>query len=246
MAERLDAFLSHRGFGTRSQVRLLIRSGSVTVAGAMCRDQATHVDDLEVCVDGVLIPVGVFHATLLLHKPIGYACSTDVGESPILGELVPVDFRHLPMNPAGRLDRETSGLLVVTSEGNLIHALTNPRRHIPKRYQVLYSGTLHRRAVERCSTGILLEGEKEPTLPAQLILPDDRHEDGEQAQETGTATIILHEGRYHQVRRMFASLGARVLRLHRDRIGELDLPEDLPAGAARLITARELILLGVS
>lgn len=234
MATRLDAFLSHRGFGSRSQVRGIIRSGRVTLAGQVCRDQGEHVDGNVVRVDGQIIAEGVESATLLLNKPLGYACSHDPKEAPLVEELVPEEFRHLALETAGRLDRDTSGLLVVTSDGTLIHSLTNPRRHLVKRYRVAYSGKLSYHAVARCAKGMQLEGDPNPTLPAELELH------GEDADGLGLATLHLHEGRYHQVRRMFAELGGEVVRLHRDRIGGLDLPDDLAPGQMREIRASEL------
>lgn len=237
MAIRLDAFLSHRGFGSRSHVREIIRKGRVTVGGVVCRGHGEHVAERPVCVDGQLIAVGVTEATLILNKPLGCSCSHDAAEAPLLEELVPAEYRHLPMEPAGRLDRDTSGLLIVTSEGDLIHSLTNPRRHLEKRYRVGYRGTLSSHAVQRCAKGIDMEGDPRPTLPARLEL------EAASADGLEHATLHLHEGRYHQVRRMFAALGGEVITLHRDRIGMLELPNDLAAGASRIITADELGLL---
>jgi 16S rRNA pseudouridine516 synthase len=234
MAVRLDAFLSHRGFGTRSQVRALIRSGRVSLAGLVCRDHGEHVGNNVVRVDGEVIVEGVEQATLLLNKPLGFACSHDLREAPLVDELVPDQFRHLALETAGRLDRDTSGLLVVTSDGTLIHSLTNPRRHLEKRYQVAYRGKLSYHAVARCAKGMQLEGDPNLTLPAQLELH------GVDADGLGLATLHLHEGRYHQVRRMFAELGGEVVRLHRDRIGGLELPEDLKPGLMREIRTSEL------
>jgi 16S rRNA pseudouridine516 synthase len=241
MSDRLDAFLSHRGFGSRSEVRRVIRSGRVTVDGEPCTDQARHVQGGEVRVDGVAIAIGVSEATVLINKPLGFACSHDPSEAPLLEELIPSEFRHLPMEPAGRLDRDTSGLLVVTSDGTLIHSLTNPRRHIAKRYRVCYRGTLTSHAVARCAKGMMLDGDSKPTLPAELDLGEPMV-DG-----TCRATLILHEGRYHQVRRMIAALGGEVVALHRDRIGALVLPPELGPGAVRGITdqERELLLASV-
>lgn len=214
----------------------MIRRGRVTLAGEICRDQGEHVAEREVRVDGAVVEVGVTSATLLLHKPLGYSCSHDEREAPLMEELIPAEFRHLPLEPAGRLDRDTSGLLVVTSEGELIHQLTNPRRHLPKRYRIGYRGTLSSHAVERCAKGIVLEDDPRPTLPAVLTL---------EATDAGLerATLVLEEGRYHQVRRMIAALGGEVVTLHRDRIGALDLPADLPAGRIRIITDAEMELL---
>jgi 16S rRNA pseudouridine516 synthase len=240
MSDRLDAFLSRRGFGSRSEVRRLIRGGRVTVAGEPCRDQARQLRGHAVQVDGQAVPVGVEQATLLLNKPLGHACSHDPAEAPLIEELIPAAYRHLPLEPAGRLDRDTGGLLVVTSQGTLIHALTNPRRHLAKRYRIVYAGTLASHAVARCAKGLLLEGDTRPTLPAELIL-----EPGAPSGQA-RATLILHEGRYHQVRRMIAALGGEVLALTRDRIGGLELPGDLAPGMMREISAgeHELLLQG--
>jgi 16S rRNA pseudouridine516 synthase len=234
MATRLDAFLSHRGFGSRSQVRDLIRRGRVRLGDQVCRDHGRHIDGLVVQVDGRVVVEGVASATLLLNKPLGLACSHDPAEAPLVEELVPAAYRHLQLETAGRLDRDTSGLLVITSDGALIHSLTNPKRHLEKRYRVAYRGKLSHHAVARCAKGITLEGEPNPTLPAVLELQ------GEDADGLGLATLHLHEGRYHQVRRMFAELGGEVVRLHRDRIGGLELPADLLPGQMREITADEL------
>ena len=234
MATRLDAFLSHRGFGSRSQVRELIRGGRVKVSGSICREHGQHVDGQVVRVDDKPVDVGVESATLIFNKPLGYACSHDEREAPLVEELIPEQFSHLVMETAGRLDRDTSGMLVLTSDGNLIHALTNPRRHLEKRYRIAYSGKLSAHAVKRCAKGMILEGDPKPTLPAQLEL------EGEDESGLGLATLHLHEGRYHQVRRMIAELGGEVVRLHRDRIGGLHLPIDLMPGQMREMSASEM------
>ena len=237
MSDRLDAFLSHRGFGTRSSVRILIQQGCVRVGGHRVRDHGHPVQGQEVKVKGVVVPVGIFDATLIAHKPTGLACSHDPAEAPLLYETVPATYAHLPLESAGRLDRETSGMLILTTEGQLIHRLTNPRKHLRKRYRIAYSGTLLAHAVERVRAGIVMEGDPKPTLPAELII------EAPGADGLGQATMLLAEGRYHQVRKMIAALGGHVERLHRDRIGSLDLPADLPPGAMRELTADELALL---
>lgn len=226
MSERLDAWLSHRGFGTRSEVRVLVRAGRVRVAGAVCRDQGQHVAGA-VAVDGVEVVDGPHAATLLLHKPLGHACSHDPREAPLVEELVGAPWAALPLESAGRLDRDTSGLLVLTTDGQLIHSLTNPRRHVSKRYRVAYRGRLSAHAVERCARGLRLEGDDAATLPAVLEIH------GEDTDGLGRCTLHLREGRYHQVRRMIAELGGEVVRLHRDRIGALVLPGELAPGGLR-------------
>lgn len=228
MSRRLDAFLAHQGLGTRSEVRDLIRHGKVTVGGEVCRDAARQLRNEPVTARGLPVVAGVDSATLLVHKPLGLACSHDLAEAPLLESVYPTALQHLPIEPAGRLDRDTSGLLVCTTDGQLIHRLTNPKQAIAKRYRVGYSGRLSAHAVERCLKGIALPDDDRPTLPAKLEL----HADGE-------ATLHLIEGRYHQVRRMFAELGGAVVRLHRDRIGALELPADLAPGACREMTGAE-------
>lgn len=237
MNERLDAYLSRRGFGSRSEVRDLIRAGAVTLDGRPMRDPAHHVAQAAVAVRGTVIIDGPAAATLILHKPIGYACSHDVREAPLLEELIPAELRHLALEPAGRLDRATSGLIIVTTEGELIHALTNPRRKLVKRYRLTFSGRLSAHAVERCASGIMLDGDPRPTLPAKLVLLDADN------RGIGRAILLLGEGRYHQVRRMIAALGGEVETLHRDRIGGLDLPSDLGPGMARELSEQERDLL---
>jgi len=229
MGDRLDAFLSHQGLGTRSEVRELIRTGLVKVDGAVCRNHAEQLRGRPVSVRGRAVEAGPEGATLLVHKPVGLACSHDPREAPLLESLYPAALLHLPIEPAGRLDRDTSGLLVCSSDGQLIHRLTNPKQAVWKRYRVSFSGKLSAHAVERCAAGLVLPDDERPTLPARLALAgEDR------------ATIELCEGRYHQVRRMIAVLGGEVLSLHRDRIGGLDLPADLPAGACREMSEAEM------
>ena len=229
MPERLDAFLAHQGLGSRSEVRDLIRSGLVTLGGAVCRDHATRLLGRPVTVRGLLVEPGPESATLLVHKPLGLACSHDLREAPLLETLYPLALAQLPSEPAGRLDRETSGLLVCTTDGQLIHRLTNPKQAVWKRYRVGYAGRLSAHAVERCATGLTLPDDERATLPARLALHG-----------AGEATLEVCEGRYHQVRLMIAVLGGTVVRLHRDRIGGLELPADLRPGSCRELIEDEI------
>ncbi len=237
MSDRLDGFLSHRGFGTRSEARTLIKRGRVTIDGAVCHDPSEHVRARVVAVSGQEVAVGISEATLLLYKPLGLACSHDPREAPLIETMYPAELAHLPLETAGRLDRETSGLVIATTDGELIHSLTNPRRHVLKRYRIGYTGQLSTHAIGRVAKGLLMEGDPRPTLPAKLVLdlvvPD----------AISTATLYLAEGRYHQVRRMIATLGGEVVRLHRDRIGALELPLGMQPGTLRALTAGERDLL---
>ncbi len=226
---RIDAFLSQHGFGSRSEVRTLLRRGRVKVAGRTCIDAGTKLDAEVVCVDGAPVERNPTAATLLLHKPLGHASSHDPAEAPLVDDLIPSPWNRLSLNMAGRLDRDTSGLLILTTDGQLIHRLTSPRKHLVKRYRLRYTGRLSAHAVERCATGLVLDDEPKPTLPAHLELHDE-----------GEATLHLQEGRYHQVRRMLAAVGGTVVALHRDRIGDLELPADVPPGAVREVNEDEL------
>lgn len=230
---RLDAYLARCGAGTRSEVTRLIRAGRVTLDGEVCKTGKQQVGDGQiVTLDGEAMDLPPEELHLLLHKPVGYAVGRDPQEAPLFTELLPPAYAHLSLQPAGRLDRETSGLLLVTTSGALIQRLTHPRRAHDKRYRVVFSGELPDDAVARFAGGMALDGDPRPTLPALL-----------QVDGPGHATAILHEGRYHQVRRMFAALGCEVTALHRDRIGSLDLPADLTPGDCRQATADELAAL---
>jgi 16S rRNA pseudouridine516 synthase len=214
-AERLDGYLAHRGFGTRSEMRKLVRRGRVAVNGVVCHDPSQRIAGQQVSVAGVDVAAGPATVTLIMHKPLGYACSHDPAEAPLVDELYPKEFRHLAIETAGRLDRQTSGLLIATTEGELVHQLTNPRKKLTKRYRIGYVGSLTSHAVQRCNAGMMLDGDPRPTLPAKLVLLDPDM-DG-----MNRALIYLNEGRYHQVRRMIAALGGEVVELHRDKIGGL-------------------------
>jgi len=222
--ERLDAWLARAGFGSRRDAKALVKSGRVAMDGRTQSDPATSVTG-KIVVDGEPVEAPPDGIWAILHKPVGYACSHDPAESPLVDELLPEVFRRLGAEFAGRLDRETSGLLVVTTDGALIQRLTHPKRHVTKRYRAAIEGPLAPDTVARFRAGIHLEGDDTPTLPADI---DIRAESG-----SIEVVVRLREGRYHQVRRMVAACGGKVLKLHRDRIGGFDLPDDLAPGGWR-------------
>ncbi len=238
--QRLDAFLAHAGVGSRSEVRRLIRSRRiVTVDGETCIDPGRHVSTETIAVDGTIVAAAPTDVVLLMHKPLGHACSHDVAESPTVFELLDDVYTGTSLQCVGRLDRESSGLLVLTDDGQLNHALTHPKRKVPRRYRLVYEGELVPDAVQRVAEGIVLRDDERPTRPAVLTLGEAVA--GADASPPGhAATIVLSEGRYHQIRRMIAALGGRVVSLHRDRIGRLELPADLAPGESRPATAEEL------
>lgn len=229
---RLDAYLSRAGLASRREARDLIRWGQVRVDGVVCREPATRIEAQVVTLSDAAVERPGETRDYLFHKPIGLACSRDPREAPLVYDALDPALRGRPLQIAGRLDRATSGLLVLTTDGDFVHRLTHPTRKLPKRYRIGYRGELAADAVERCRAGILLDGDEKPTRPAELLL------DG-----PGRATLWLREGRTHQVRRMFRALGAFVETLHRDRIGDLDLPSDLAAGVVRPLAPEERELL---
>jgi len=166
---------------------------------------------------------------VMLHKPVGYTCSTkDPGR--IVYDLLPPRFRERAplLSTVGRLDRDTSGLLLLTDDGALLHRIVSPKAHLPKRYEVTLAQDLRGDEAEIFARGeLMLESEDTPLKPAELHVHDARH-----------ASLVLTEGRYHQVRRMFAAVGNHVDALHRSAVGGLALG-DLPSGEWRAIDGME-------
>ena len=211
---RLDQLLANLGYCSRSEARGWLQAGRVTVRGATADDPGRKAAAADVQVDGAPLdhPNGLL---LLLHKPTGLVCSHEEREGPNVYSLLPERWRR--RNPVvtsiGRLDKETSGLLLLTDQSPLVHRLTSPRHKVPKVYRATVDRDLTPDLIPRFAAGTLqLDGEKEPCAPAELRLAGPRE-----------AELTLTEGRYHQVRRMFAACGFTVLTLHRARFGPLEL-----------------------
>lgn len=217
---RLDQLLANLGYCSRREARAWVRQGRVTVRGAAARDVGQRVAPADVQVDGQPLdhPDGLF---LLLHKPTGLVCSHDVREGPSVYQLLPPRWqaRNPAVTSVGRLDKDTSGLLLLTDQSALVHRLTSPKHKVPKVYRATVDRDLDPALVPLFASGTLqLAGENAPCAPAALRLIDARN-----------AELTLIEGKYHQVRRMFASQGWQVVTLHRERLGDLELG-GLPAG----------------
>ncbi len=230
---RLDAYLARAGLASRREARGLIRRGKVRVDGETCRDAQRRIGSERVTIGEAEVESPALQTDFLLNKPAGVSCSHDERESPLVFDLLDETLRRRGLQIAGRLDRATTGLLVLTTDGDFIHRLTHPTRKVPKRYRIRFEGELAEDAVLRCRRGLLLGSDERPLRPAELVL------DGE-----GRATMVIREGRTHQVRRMIRALGGEVVALHRDRFGALDLPADLAPGALRPLDpgARALLL----
>lgn len=221
--ERLDRLLARLGLGSRKEVARLVRAGRVLVAGAEVRDPGFHVpEEAEVQLDGQPLLLRRHHH-VLLHKPRGFVTSRTEGPS------VYALLRGFPtrdLSPVGRLDKDAEGLLLFTTDGELLHRLTHPRHKVEKRYLVRLERPVGPRDREAFLEGLFLDGKK--TLPAELTPLED----------PTWAEVVLLEGRFHQVKRMFGARGNRVLYLKRLALGPLELG-DLPPGKARPLTKAE-------
>lgn len=234
---RLDRLLSNLGYGSRREVQQLIWAGLVTLDGdvvddsdekiAVSRDLAARMQ-----VDGEALdpPPGM---VLMMNKPLGVTCShKELG--PLVYALLPERWRRREpaISTVGRLDKETSGLLLMTDDGALLHKIIAPRSNVYKRYDVTLDRPLRGDEVKLFASGtMMLEGEDKPLLPALMEIVSDRR-----------ALVTISEGRYHQVRRMFAATGNHVTALHRDRVGGLALPDDLKPGEVRLLNEADVNL----
>lgn len=221
--------IANLGYGSRKQVALMFREGRVTDAAGDVLYADDPVEHGNIRVDGAPLDPAP-GLTLMLHKPIGYTCSTrDAGR--LIYDLLPPRFRlRSPvLSSVGRLDRDTSGLLLMTDDGALLHRIISPKSNLPKVYEATLARDLRGDEGELFASGsLMLESETTPLAPAKLDVIAPRH-----------ARLTLTEGRYHQVRRMFAAVGNHVQALHRSRIGGLAL-EDLPSGQWRILDATEL------
>lgn len=229
--ERLDKFLCDCGVGTRSQVKIIVKSGAVTVDGVPERDSSRKIDPEKqtVAVNGnVLNRRG--RVVVMLNKPAGYITATEDKTDPTVMELLPAEYRRLELKPVGRLDKATEGLLLFTNDGDLLHRLISPKKEVPKRYYARHEGTANGEDVKAFAEGLTLaDGTK--CLPADLepIGP-------------GESYVTVCEGKYHQVRRMLASRGLPVTYLERQQEGKLTLAE-LPRGQIRELTDEEIATL---
>ncbi len=229
---RLDKYLTEAGFGSRSQVKQSIRKGQVQVDGVTETRSDRSIDEAvsEVIVQGRVVR---FQKTVyyMMNKPTGFVCATrDHREKTVLELLREEDRRRTDLFPAGRLDKDAEGLLLITNDGALAHRLLTPRRHVPKTYFVKLSHGLEEEQIQMLEAGIDI-GEEKQTLPARFCWKD---------REKKEALLTITEGKFHQVKRMFSAVGTHVLYLKRVRMGNLALDETLEPGQYRALTAEEL------
>ena len=229
--ERLDKFLCDSGAGTRSQVKLILKSGRVTVDGTVERDNSRKIDPAKqtICLDGEVLS-GKRRIVVMLNKPAGFVTATEDKNDRTVMELLPPEIRAQDVKPVGRLDKATEGLLLFTNDGDLLHRLISPKKEVPKIYYARHEGAATESDVAAFSAGLTL-GDGTVCLPARL-----------EPLGAGESLVTVCEGKYHQVRRMMASRGMPVLYLERRQEGPLTLG-DLPRGQIRLLTEAEILLL---
>ena len=226
--ERLDKFLCDSGVGTRSQVKIILKAGRVTVDGKAERDNGRKVDPntQEIALDGEVLG-GRRRVVLMLNKPAGFVTATEDAVERTVMELIPSQYRHLDLKPVGRLDKATEGLLLFTNDGDLLHRLISPKKEVPKVYYARHEGAATTEDVAAFAEGLVLrDGTK--CLPAKLTPLGE-----------GESLVTVCEGKYHQVRRMMASRDMTVLYLERRQEASLELG-DLPRGAVRELTEAEI------
>ena len=226
--ERLDKFLADSGAGTRSQVKLIIKSGRVTVDGAVQKDVGAKVDPQTqtICLDGEQLG-GKQRLVIMLNKPAGYVTATEDKNDATVMELLPKEYQGKGLNPVGRLDKATEGLLLFTNDGDLLHRLISPKKEVPKVYYAKHEGTATEEDVAAFAAGLTL-GDGTVCLSAKL-----------QPAGAGESYVTVCEGKYHQVRRMMASRGMPVTYLERQQEGNLTLG-DLPRGQIRQLSDEEI------
>ena len=226
--ERLDKFLCDSGAGTRSQVKLLLKAGRVTVDGKVEKDNGRKIDPAKqvITLDGEVLG-GKRRTVVMLNKPAGFVTATEDPVEKTVMDLLPESMKHQDLKPVGRLDKATEGLLLFTNDGDLLHRLISPKKEVPKVYYAKHEGQAGQEDVEAFANGLTLRDGMQ-CLPAKLepIGP-------------GESLVTVCEGKYHQVRRMMASRNMTVLYLERRQEGALTLGE-LPRGQVRELTEEEI------
>lgn len=226
----IDRILQSQGFGSRKWCRQLVADGEVSVAGELVRDHRAQFET-----DGLRFTLFEEewdyheHVYVALNKPTGIECSRKPSHHPGVMTLLPEMFAWREVQPVGRLDHDTTGLLLLSDDGAFIHAQSSPRRHVPKLYLATTADPVTEALVSVLLSGVQLHDEPAPLAAVSCKQVGDHQ-----------LEIVLEQGKYHQVKRMLAAAGHEVVSLHRSRMGQLPLPADLPPGQWRWLSAQEL------
>ncbi|HBF3743130.1 TPA: rRNA pseudouridine synthase [Clostridioides difficile] len=233
--QRIDKILSNLGYGSRSEIKKYCKQGSVVVNGSEVSNPGTQVDteNDEILFNGEEV-IYIEYIYLMMNKPAGYISATTDKYDPTVLDLIDLSYLVFEPFPVGRLDKDTEGLLVLTNDGKLSHRVLSPKKHVPKTYYAKIDGVVTEEDVEAFLEGVVLDdGYK--TMPSQLnILKSDDESEIE---------LTIHEGKFHQVKRMFESVGKKVVYLKRLSMGNLKLDESLELGEYRELTDEEVKLI---
>lgn len=259
--QRLDKLLSNFGFGTRSEIRSFAKDGVIKVDGSIVNDASLHVnpENSRIEMNGKLLNYRKF-IYIMMNKPVGVISSTHDNKLKTANDLLPDEFSCFNLFPAGRLDIDTEGMLLLTNDGQLAHNLLAPKKHVSKRYYALIDGLVTDEDVKLFKGGVILDdGYK--TMPAELEIIIKSQNDKEcksgkksesksisegraiSGKQCSEIELVLHEGKFHQVKRMFEATGKKVVYLKRIQMGGLKLDETLKTGQCRELTAEEVELL---
>ena len=236
--QRIDKVLSNLGYGSRSELKKICKNGLVKVNGKVINNPGVQVDveNDEIIFDGEKVTYKEF-IYLMLNKPDGYISATFDKRDPIVLDLIDKEDLVFEPFPVGRLDKDTEGLLIITNDGAMAHDLLSPKKHVDKTYYSKVKGKIEDRAVKQFANGLFVDDEL-TALPAVLkILSYNSDEDYSEIH------VTIHEGKFHQVKRMFTAIGSEVLFLKRITFGSLSLDENLKTGEYRTLTKEEISLL---
>ena len=232
---RLDRLLANSGCGTRNDIRISIKKGKVTVNGQTVTDPSLHVsesDDISVAGETAKLASKLYY---MFDKPDSVLTAMEDKRLPTVSDFIPANLKNLKLSPVGRLDYHTTGLLIITNDGELSHRLTSPKYEIPKIYRVVYEGTpITEDDIAKTAEGVSLTDTDTPVKlkPSKMASITDN-----------TCEITLYEGKTHEVRRLMAHFGKSVIELRRIKIGELVLPEDSEPGTLTRLTDEQTDLL---
>jgi len=226
---RLDKFLANSGIGTRSEVKKLIHSKLITVNGTIAKSDSTQIDeDNDVICFKQNRVIYSKYIYVLLNKPKGYVSAVEDNVHPPVTDLIN-EYKYVNLFPVGRLDLDTTGTLLLTNDGELCHNMISPKKHVDKTYLVEVDGIIDESLIQKFKDGVMLDDEK--TLPAKLEILDSSH-----------ARLTIHQGKFHQVKRMFSFFGLKVINLDRESFAFLNC-KNLSQGEYRVLKKEEIELL---